>query len=410
MNKILIKNIGELLTGRNGSLEILHDKEILISEGKIESVGKRGEFSEEGCEVIDAQNSLVTPGLVDPHTHLVFFGTREDEFEMRIQGKGYMEIAAAGGGIRKSVKMLREASEDDLVEHSLPYLESMLRHGTTTVEVKSGYGLSLKDELKSLRALKRLNEMQKVDLVPTFLGAHEFPDEYRGADSTDREKYIDLIINEMIPAVVEEGLAEFCDIFTEEGVFTVAESEKILTAASDAGLGLKLHAEEFEPIGGAELAAKLNAVSADHLVAVSDEGIRSLKEAGVTPVLLPGTTFFLGSDVYAPARKMIDAGLRPAIATDFNPGSSMTESLQIILTIACLKLKLTPLEAFEAVTLNAAKALNRSDSIGSLDIGMKADIVIWNADNHKQIPYHYGVNNARMVIKGGDVVFHSYSV
>ena len=208
----------------------------------------------------------------------------------------------------------------------------------------------------------------------------------------------------MIPAVVEEGLAEFCDIFTEEGVFTVAESEKILTAASAAGLGLKLHAEEFEPIGGAELAAKLNAVSADHLVAVSDEGIRSLKEAGVTPVLLPGTTFFLGSDVYAPARKMIDAGLRPAIATDFNPGSSMTESLQIILTIACLKLKLTPLEAFEAVTLNAAKALNRSDSIGSLDIGMKADIVIWNAENHKQIPYHYGVNNVRLVIKGGEVV------
>ena len=400
MSKFLIKNIGELLTGNSGSLEVLHDKEILLSEGKIEAIGKSGEFSEEGCQVIDAGNSLVTPGLVDPHTHLVFFGTREDEFEMRIKGKSYMEIAEAGGGIRKSVRMLREASEDDLVEHTLPYLESMLKHGTTTVEVKSGYGLSLKDELKSLRAIKRLNEMQKIDLVPTFLGAHEFPDEYR----EEREKYIDLIINEMIPAVVEEQLAEFCDVFTEEGVFTVAESEKILTAASDAGLGLKLHAEEFEAIGGAKLAAKLNATSADHLVAISNEGIRSMKEAGVTPVLLPGTTFFLGSDRYAPARKMIEEGLKPAIATDFNPGSSMTESLQIILTIACLKLRLTPLEAFEGVTLNAAKALNRNDAIGSLEAGMKADIVIWNADNHKQIPYHYGVNNVRAVIKGGEVV------
>ncbi|MCH7819550.1 MAG: imidazolonepropionase, partial [Candidatus Marinimicrobia bacterium] len=300
MNKILIKNIGELLTGREGSLEVLHDKELLLSGGKIVSVGKPGELSEAGCEIIDADNSLVTPGLIDPHTHLVFFGTREDEFEMRIKGADYMEIAAAGGGIRKSVRMLRDASEDDLVEHSLPFLDNMLKHGTTTVEVKSGYGLSLKDELKSLRALKRLNEIQKVDLVPTFLGAHEFPDEYRGAHSTDREKYIEIIINEMIPAVVEEGLAEFCDVFTEEGVFTVAESEKILTAASDAGLGLKLHAEEFEPIGGAELAARVNATSADHLVAISDEGIRSMKEADVTPVLLPGTTFFLGSDRYAP--------------------------------------------------------------------------------------------------------------
>ena len=400
MNKLLIKNIGELLTGNNGSLEVLHDKEILLSEGKIESVGKSGEFSEAGCPVIDAGNSLVTPGLIDPHTHLVFFGTREDEFEMRIKGASYMEIAESGGGIRKSVRMLREASEDDLVEHTLPYLESMLKHGTTTAEVKSGYGLSLKDELKSLRAIKRLNQMQKIDLIPTFLGAHEIPDEYR----EEREKYIDLIINEMIPAVVEEQLAEFCDVFTEEGVFTVAESEKILRAASDAGLGLKLHAEEFEPIGGAELAARLNATSADHLVAISNEGIRSMVTAGVTPVLLPGTTFFLGSDTYAPARKMIEEGLKPAIATDFNPGSSMTESLQIILTIACLKLKLTPLEAFEGATLNAAKALNRSDSIGSLETGMNADIVIWNADNHKQVPYHYGVNNVRTVIKAGEVV------
>ena len=401
MSSLLIKNIGELLTGKDGSLEVRNDQELLIADGKIDSVGRRGELSVEADETIDANGSLLTPGLIDPHTHLVFYGTREDEFEMRIQGKSYMEIAEAGGGIRKSVRMLREASEDDLVEHSLPFLESMLSHGTTTVEVKSGYGLSLKDELKSLRAIKRLNEMSKIDIVPTFLGAHEFPDEYRDK----REKYLDTVINEMIPAVAEEGLAEFCDIFTEEGVFSVEESERVLRAAADAGLGLKLHAEEFEPIGGAQLAGKLSAISADHLVAVDDDGIESLKEGDVTPVLLPGTTFFLGSDTYAPARKMIDAGLKPAIATDFNPGSSMTESLQIIMTIACLKLKMTPIEAFEGVTLNAAKALNRSGSVGSLEKGMNADIVIWNADNHKQIPYHYGVNNVRTVIKGGEVVY-----
>ncbi len=400
MSSLLIKNIGELLTGKDGSLEVRNDQELIIVNGKIDSVGRRGELSVEADETIDANGSLMTPGLIDPHTHLVFYGTREDEFEMRIEGKSYMEIAEAGGGIRKSVRMLREATEDELVEHSLPFLESMLSHGTTTVEVKSGYGLSLKDELKSLRAIKWLNEMSKIDIVPTFLGAHEFPDEYR----EEREKYLALIINEMIPAVAEEGLAEFCDIFTEEGVFTVEESERVLRAAADAGLGLKLHAEEFEPIGGAQLAGKLSAISADHLVAIDDEGIDSLKEGDVTPVLLPGTTFFLGSDTYAPARKMIDAGLKPAIATDFNPGSSMTESLQIILTIACLKLGLTPLEAFEGVTLNAAKALNRSGSVGSLEPGMNADIVIWNADNHKQIPYHYGVNNVRTVIKGGEVV------
>ena len=245
--------------------------------------------------------------------------------------------------------------------------------------------------------------MQPVSIVATFLGAHEIPDEYRD----NREKYIELIINEMIPAVAEEGLAEFCDVFTEEGVFTVDESELILRAAADAGLGLKLHAEEFEPIGGAQLAGKLSAVSADHLVAIDDEGIESLRSSGVTPVLLPGTTFFLGSDVYAPARKMIEKGLKPALATDFNPGSSMTESLQIILTLACVKLKLTPLEAFEGVTLNAAKALNRKSSVGSIAARMNADLVIWNALNHKQVPYHYGVNNVSRVIIAGGTVYSS---
>ena len=403
MSDLLIKNIGELLTvDENGSLETRNEMEVLISDGKIISVGEKGTADSSGeIEVVDAKGSLVTAGLIDPHTHLIFYGTREDEFLMRNSGVPYMEIAEAGGGIRKSVRMLREADEDMLVEAALPHLKTMLEHGTTTVEAKSGYGLSLKDELKSLRAIKRLNEMQPVSIVATFLGAHEIPDEYRD----NREKYIEIIINEMIPAVAEERLAEFCDVFAEEGVFTIGESEIILRAAADAGLGLKLHAEEFEPIGGAQLAGRLSAVSADHLVAIDDEGIESLRSAGVTPVLLPGTTFFLGSDVYAPARKMIEKGLKPALATDFNPGSSMTESLQIILTIACLKLKLTPLEAFEGVTLNAAKALNRSASIGSVAAGMNGDIVIWNAENHKQVPYHYGINNVGSVIIGGSVVY-----
>jgi len=405
MTDLLITNIAELLTvDENGSLETQNEMEVSISDGKISSVEKNGTADSSGeMEVVDAKDSLVTAGLVDPHTHLIFYGTREDEFQMRNQGVTYMEISEAGGGIRKSVRMLREADEDMLVENALPHLKTMLEHGTTTVEAKSGYGLSLKDEIKSLRAIKRLNEMQPVSIVATFLGAHEIPDEYRD----NREKYIELIINEMIPAVAEEGLAEFCDVFTEEGVFTVEESEIILRAAADAGLGLKLHAEEFEPIGGAQLAGKLSAVSADHLVAIDDEGIESLMSAGVTPVLLPGTTFFLGSDVYAPARKMIDKGLKPALATDFNPGSSMTESLQIILTLACLKLKLTPLEAFEGVTLNAAKALNRSGSVGSIAVGMNGDLVIWNAQNHKQVPYHYGVNNVSSVIIAGKTVYSS---
>jgi len=403
MTDLLIKNIGELLTvDESGSLESQNDMEVAVSDGKITSVGKSGTVDSSGeIEVMDANGLLVTAGLVDPHTHLIFYGTREDEFEKRNQGVPYMEIAEAGGGIRKSVRMLQEADEDMLVKNALPHLKTMLEHGTTTVEAKSGYGLSLKDEIKSLRAIKRLNEMQPVSIVPTFLGAHEIPDEYRD----NREKYIELIINEMIPAVAEEGLAEFCDVFTEEGVFTVDESELILRAAADAGLGLKLHAEEFEPIGGAQLAGKLSAVSADHLVAIDDEGIESLRSSGVTPVLLPGTTFFLGSDVYAPARKMIEAGLKPALATDFNPGSSMTESLQIILTLACVKLKLTPLEAFEGVTLNAAKALNRSSSVGSVTAGMDGDLVIWNARNHKQVPYHYGINNVKTVIKKGEISY-----
>jgi len=405
MNDLIIKNIGELLTvDENSSLETQNEMEVAVSDGLITSVGKSGTVDSSGeIEVVDANGSLVTAGLVDPHTHLIFYGTREDEFEKRNQGVPYMEIAEAGGGIRKSVRMLREADEDMLVADALPHLKTMLEHGTTTVEAKSGYGLSLKDEIKSLRAIKRLDEMQPINIVTTFLGAHEIPDEYRD----NREKYIELIINEMIPAVAEEGLAEFCDVFTEEGVFTVDESEVILRAAADAGLGLKLHAEEFEPIGGAQLAGKLSAVSADHLVAIDDEGIESLRSAGVTPVLLPGTTFFLGSDVYAPARKMIEKGLKPALATDFNPGSSMTESLQIILTLACVKLKLTPLEAFEGVTLNAAKALNRESSVGSIAAGMNADLVIWNALNHKQVPYHYGVNNVSSVIIAGKTVYSS---
>ena len=409
MARLVITNIGQLVThdpGRDSEplwerMTVAEDVEILIDGETIAAVGDSGSLAlEQGVDAMDVGGRVVTPGLVDPHTHSIFVGTREDEFEMRIGGAGYREIAEKGGGILSSVRRLREASQEEIVAHALPYLDTFIAHGTTTVEVKSGYGLTTEDELKSLRAVKILNESHPIELIPTFLGAHEVPEEYRN----DRAAYVDLVINEMIPAVAEEGLAEFCDVFCEEGVFTVDEAERILIAARDRGLGLKIHAEEFAPLGGAEMAARLDAISADHLVAVSEAGMDAIGESGTIPVLLPGTTFFLGSDKYAPAAEMKRRQLPIALATDFNPGSSMTESLQFIMTLACLKLRLTPLEAFQATTYHAARAVKRETVLGSLASGMQADIVIWNAADYRQIPYHFGVNNAWRVIKRGEVV------
>lgn len=376
---------------------------LALEDGRIRAIDTPEKLQEmfAGAQRIDGAGCWALPGFVDPHTHPVFFKTREGEFSLRVMGKSYEEIAAAGGGIRNSVRVFRQASFDELSELTYQRIRRFLEYGTTTIEAKSGYGLSLEDELKSLRILKKVAELLPITIVPTFLGAHEVPDEYQ----RDREKYVDLIINEMIPRVAEEKLAKFCDVFCEKDVFTVAQSERILLAAKDHGLQPKLHADELFYTGGAELAAKVGAISADHLLKISAEGIRSMADAGVVPVLLPGTTFFLGKSGYAPARQMIDAGMPVAIATDFNPGSSMTQNMQLMLTLSALYLKMTSAEVITAATRNAARAIAREDRVGTLETGKDADIVLLDIPGHEYLPYHYGVNHVRKVIRHGRVVF-----
>ncbi|MCF6237803.1 MAG: imidazolonepropionase, partial [Candidatus Marinimicrobia bacterium] len=351
-------------------------------------------------EFLDAGGKLVTPGLIDPHTHPAFAATRELEFEMRSQGKTYQEIAATGGGIRNSVRKLRDISEAALTGLVSQRFALMLAHGTTTVECKSGYGLSTEAELKSLRAIRTASQNSPIQTFATFLGAHEVPDEYR----EDRDGYIKLLIHEMIPAVAEQQLADFCDVFCEEGVYTTQETQKILSAAQEHNLGLRFHADEFISTGGAELAAELGALSADHLMAISETGIEALANSDTVATLLPGTTFFLGSNTWAPARKMLDAGVTLALATDFNPGSNMSLSMPFIMTLAVIYLHLTPLEALQAATYGAAKSLGISASRGALQPGYQADAVIWDLDNYRQLPYFYGVNHARDVIVRGEHV------
>jgi imidazolonepropionase len=411
---LLVKNIGQLITMsgpaprtgaamreigliENGGLAAARDE--ILAVGKSEDIEGKIPLAE-GCTVVDAGGAVVTPGLIDPHTHPVFARTREREFEMRAQGKSYMEIAQSGGGIRSSVRDLREASLQQLKDRTKKCLDTMLEYGITTIEAKSGYGLSTESELKSLQVIKELNEVHPIDLIPTFLGAHEVPDEYRDR----REEYIDLVINEMIPLVVKENLAEYCDIFCEEGVYTIEESRKIMQAAQDAGLKLRFHADELASTGGAELAARMNAATADHIVYASEAGIKAMAKSGTVAVLLPGTTFSLGGKTYAPARRMIEAGVPVALSTDCNPGSSFTESLGIIITLAVLNLKMTTAESLSAVTVNAACSLDRGETIGRLEPGLQSDLVVWDMADYRELPYHYGVNLVRTVVKRGKVV------
>ena len=411
---LLIKNIGQLITMRGpyprrgramSEIELIEDGSIIVSGGVITAVGKTDEISgkvepAENCVVISAEDKVVTPGFIDCHTHPVFARTREMEFEMRLAGKSYMDIARAGGGIRSSVRHLREMGIEELYARSKKTVNTLMSYGTTTIEAKSGYGLSTEAEIKSLEVIKRLNENEAIDLIPTFLGAHEVPDEFQGRKS----EYIDLIINEMIPAVAEKGLAEFCDIFCEEGVFTIGESRTILRAAEKAGMKLKLHAEELKSIGGAELAVEIGAVSADHLTCISERGIEMMAESDTIAVLLPGTSFALGLEESAPARKMIEKGVAISLSTDCNPGSSMTESLPMIISLAALKMKMTAAESLSAVTVNAACAIDRGDCLGRLEEGLPADITIWDMNDYRELPYHYGVNMVDSVIKNGKIV------
>lgn len=411
---LLIKNIGQLITmagpvprigtamndlGMIGNGGVAAAGEEILAVGTSDEVQGKVTLSE-SCRVIDALGAVVTPGLIDSHTHPVFARTREREFELRAQGKSYMDIAQSGGGIRSSVRDLRAASVDDLKQQTRKCLDRMLAHGTTTIEAKSGYGLSLEAELKSLEVIRDLNEVHPVDLAPTFLGAHEVPDEYRNK----RGDYLRLLIHEMIPEVGKRELAEYSDVFCEKGVFDIDESRRIQQAARDAGLKLRFHADELTSFGGAELAAEMNATSADHLVYISDAGIKALVQSGTVAVLLPGTTFSLGGSTYAPARKLIETGAIVALSTDCNPGSSYTESLAIIVSLAVRQMKMTAAEAISAITINAAAALDRAGRIGRLVPGLQADIVVWDMADYREMPYHYGVNLVSKVIKRGKVV------
>ena len=404
MMKLLLKNIGRLATpisgGKPYEVQVIEDAAVVIENERFTYIGAENSLPSVQFDITyDCRGCLATPGLIDSHTHPVFAASREREFHLRNTGVSYAEIAAKGGGIRSSVRALRQASKEQLVVLLKKRFDGFLRLGTTTIEAKSGYGLSLEDELKSLEVLRELRN-HPLEAAPTFLGAHEIPDEYRNR----REEYIKLIIGEMIPAVVERSLAEFCDIFVEKNVYTIEEARRILTAAKNAGLKLRLHIDQLSSGGGAELAAELGAVSAEHLDFISDQGIDRMIEAGVIFTLLPGAVFFLGHDKYPPARKIIDQGGVIALATDFNPGSSMTRSLPMMMTLACVFMGMNADEVLAAVTLNAAQSLNRADRLGSIEAGKQADLVLWDAPSHHYIPYHYGENMVSAVFKKGEVV------
>lgn len=388
-----------------GTLRVIEGAWVAALEGKIVFVGDSIDFEREvdprnDCLRVDARGRTVLPGLVDSHTHIVYAGERSAEFARRLAGVTYEKIASEGGGILSTVHATRDASEEELRAQARVRLDRMLEHGTTTAEVKSGYGLSTDDELKILRAIRGLDEIHAVDLVPTFLGAHTLPEEFQDR----REAFLDVICREMLPAVVEEELARYCDVFCEEGVFTVPESRRILEAAAELGLGLRIHADELAASGGGLLAAELHAASADHLIHVSADGIEALVEAGVTATLLPATTFFLGKNKYAPALRLLDAGAAVAIATDCNPGSSNTESLPMAMVIGCLQMGLSIEQAITAATLNAACSLGRQEEIGTLEVGKRMDAVLLDAPSHLHIVYHFGVNPVHTVIKDGRIV------
>lgn len=412
---LIIRNIGVIATPhgekakggeKQGEISFLKNVFLVIKEGKIAYIGEESKKTDieylknNFCyEEIDAEGKLVTPGLVDPHTHLIFAGWRQKELSLKIKGYKYLDILKMGGGILHTVEKTRKATLEELVEGAKKSLYTMLSYGTTTCEAKSGYGLNTEDELKTLRAVKILNESQPVEIVPTFMGAHAVPKEYK-----DKREYIRIVKEEMIPKVKEENLAEFCDVFCEEGVFDLKESEEILEQGKKYGLIPKIHADEITSMGGAKLAAKVGAISAEHLIHADDEGIEEMAKKGVIAVLLPGTSFYLNED-FARANFIKQKNVPIALATDFNPGSSPNESLQIVMNLACLKYKLTPEEVLTAVTLNAAAAINRASTIGSVEIGKNADIVIWEAEDLDFICYHYGTNLVKRVIKKGKLVF-----
>ncbi|MEK4023773.1 imidazolonepropionase [Sporosarcina sp. FSL W7-1283] len=415
MKPVWIKHAKELATisGENGprkgkdmsNLSIIEDGSVWIEDGKIAAVGTTEELEKQyasranEADIVDATGRLVTPGLVDPHTHIVYGGSREKEFEMRLEGATYMDIMNAGGGIHATSRMTREATEDELVEQASRRLDSFAKHGVTTVEGKSGYGLDLETELKQLRAAKRLNEQHALEIVPTFMGAHAVPREYKG----NEDAFVDLVIDEMLPVVAEEKLAAFNDVFCEKDVFTPEQSERILEAGKKHGLTPKIHADEIASYGGAELAAKVGAISAEHLLKASDQGIEDMAKAGVIACLLPATALFLREEA-AKGRQMIDSGMAVAISTDCNPGSSPTTSMPLVMNLACISMRMTPAEALVAATINAASAIKVEDRAGSLEVGKQGDVVMWDIGSYQELQYLFGVNHVDKVWKKGQLI------
>lgn len=403
----VIHSATEIATVRSGNrlggiLDTLEDGAVAVQNGRIEAVGDTDtivtKYPPENAQVtIDASGKTVVPGFVDPHTHAVFAGDRSDEFEAKLRGKSYQEILSEGGGILRTVRATREADDETLLENLLEHLDVMLAHGSTTVEVKSGYGLDTETELRMLETIARADEHHPIDLVPTYMGAHAVP------EGTGTDRYVDELIDEQLPAVESQGIAEFCDVFCEEGVFDVQQSRHVLEAGQEHGLKPKIHAEEFVRLGGAQLAADLGATSADHLLHATTEDVWALNDAGTVPVLLPGTAFGLGAE-YADAREMLAEGAPVALATDFNP-NCYAHSMGYAMTLACVGMQMTPAEALVAATHNAARSIDRPTS-GLLEVGSPADLCVLNASSFVNIPYNFGVNRVETVLKDGKIVYN----
>ena len=411
MATLLVKNIGCLQTpvgsyshkGKQQAENLkLQDAAILIEDGVIKEITSEGNLptnAEEADAVIDAEGNLVTPGLVEGHTHMVFGGYRQNEIPLKLKGAGYLDILRAGGGILDTVRKTRAASFEELYQKTEGFLDEMMGFGVTTCEAKSGYGLDFDTEVKMLEVLKKLNEDHPMDIVSTFMGAHAIPEEYK--DRADA--FIDMLCEKLLPYVKEHDLAEFADVFTEDSVFNYEQSRKYLECAKGHGFDLKIHADEIEAIGGSVLAGEMGAVSCEHLIAINEEGLASMAEAGTTAMCLPATSFYLGAD-FAPARKMIELGIPVAMASDFNPGSCPSLNLQFVMNLGCLKYKMLPEEILTAVTINPACAINRGDKVGTLEPGKKGDLVIWDAPNMEMLCYRFGSNLALQVIKEGNLV------
>ena len=397
---IKLENIGSLVTynSNSGIMDTLNDVEIIIDNDLILEIGNNLRKID---NVINCNHKLVTPGFVDPHTHPVFLNAREDEFHMRLKGATYEDIVASGGGIRSSVSDLRNVDFSLLVSKLKSRMDSFLRFGTTTVECKSGYGLSIESELKSLKAINEVNNSHPIKMIPTFMGAHAFPNEYE----KNREGYVNLICDEMIPRVAKQGIAVFIDVFCEKGYFNAEQSRRILSVGKKFGLIPRMHADEFQNSKSAEISGEIKSISADHLMMVSGEGIKALNENNVIATLLPGTTFFLGQSNYAPYTRLKEAGVEIALATDFNAGSCSIKSMPFIISLACLFLKMDILEAVKACTYTSAKSLMLEDTIGSIEEGKKADLIIWEIDKIENVPYLVDSTPIRIVLKNGSEVF-----